>query len=164
MAFSGAVPNQGRIESYLAVKYGITMGTTASPVSYSASDGTTIWTGSGTYQNDVHGIGRDNGTGAWGLNQLSSKSENPGTDILILQSGSSFTTPTNAQTGTALTNLQFFMTGHNGSAYTTFADLGTSGIYKVIRANGMLRLQAAWQPKVFSLNLAGATFPFFTLI
>jgi hypothetical protein len=92
------------IESYLALKYGITLGNTTHAVDYLASDGTVIWAGSTTYQNDVHGIGRDN---TYGLDQRSSKSEYPKTDILTIQSGSSFSTPTSAQTGTALTNLQF---------------------------------------------------------
>jgi predicted esterase len=67
---------QNRIESYLATKYGMTLGTTAAPVSYIASDSaTTFWTGSATYQNDVFGIGVDS---ASGLNQLISNSMNSG--------------------------------------------------------------------------------------
>lgn len=48
-----------RVSSYLAIKWGITLGTTASVSDYQNSAGTTIWTGSATYQNNIAGIGRD---------------------------------------------------------------------------------------------------------
>lgn len=48
-----------RIESYLAVKYGITLGNTADPVDYLNSSSTVTWTGSPVYQNNIAGIGRD---------------------------------------------------------------------------------------------------------
>lgn len=56
-----------RIESYLAVKYGITLehGGTQSG-NYTASDGTTVWSATlatSAFHNDVIGIGRDDDTG-----------------------------------------------------------------------------------------------------
>ncbi len=67
---------QNRIESYLATKYGMTLGTAAAPVSYMASDSSTVfWPASTTYQNDVFGIGVDSLSG---LNQLESNSINSG--------------------------------------------------------------------------------------
>jgi len=63
-----------RVESYLAIKYGITLGNTSSPVTYLASDLITRpWIGSTTYQNNVAGIGRDDNSG---LNQKQSTSVN----------------------------------------------------------------------------------------
>lgn len=61
-----------RVESYLAIKYGITRGGTAD---YLASDGGTIWsyTSDASYNNDIAGIGRDDGSC---LGQMKSKSEN----------------------------------------------------------------------------------------
>lgn len=47
------------VETYLAIKYGTTLGTTALPSNYLSSAGTIIWTGDNTYQNNVIGIGRD---------------------------------------------------------------------------------------------------------
>ncbi|MBS1563942.1 MAG: T9SS type A sorting domain-containing protein [Bacteroidetes bacterium] len=68
--------SQNRIESYLATKYGITLGSTANPVSYVASDGTTtFWPGNAIFQNDVFGIGIDSLSG---LAQLQSNSMNSG--------------------------------------------------------------------------------------
>ena len=61
-----ALPDRRRVESYLALKYGITLGSTSSPVSYLASDITTVsWTGSSVYQNNVAGIGRDDNSGLY---------------------------------------------------------------------------------------------------
>ena len=65
---------QSTIESYLAVKYGLSLGTPASPVSYRASDSSTIfWAANATYQNDVFGIGTDSTSG---LRQIRSNSAN----------------------------------------------------------------------------------------
>ncbi|RYM35165.1 T9SS type A sorting domain-containing protein [Brumimicrobium glaciale] len=48
-----------RVNSYLAIKYGITLGTTATPISYNSSLGTTIWAGNSAYQRNIIGIGKD---------------------------------------------------------------------------------------------------------
>ncbi len=48
-----------QVESYLAIKYGITLGTSASVSNYLASDATQIWVGNALYQNKIIGIGRD---------------------------------------------------------------------------------------------------------
>nr|WP_319572595.1 HYR domain-containing protein [uncultured Draconibacterium sp.] len=124
MAFSGAVVNQNQVESYMAVKYGISL-----PRNYYASNGTTTWSTTAGFQNDIHGIGRDDN---YGLNQLSSKSENPGTDILTIQSGNSFVTPTNAETGTALNDKQFFIAGHNNGSTSAVSTLN-AGINTIAR-------------------------------
>lgn len=72
--------NRNQIESYLAIKYGITLGTTASPVNYISSAGTVIWTANATYQNNIAGIGRDDGSG---LHQRQSQSQNAGVQPII---------------------------------------------------------------------------------
>nr|WP_319998367.1 HYR domain-containing protein [uncultured Draconibacterium sp.] len=149
MAYSSKTsPSDGIVESYLAIKYGISL-----PGNYYASDGTTTWASASGYQNDIHGIGRDN---TYGLNQLSSKSENPGTDILTIQSGNSFSTPTNAQTGAALTNKQFFITGHNNGSTSTVSTL-SAGINTIARkwyaqTTNMLPTES------FQFNLSGTNF------
>lgn len=47
------------VESYLAVKYGITLGNTTSPSDYMSSNAGLIWYGQSAYHNNVIGIGRD---------------------------------------------------------------------------------------------------------
>lgn len=75
-----------QVESYLAIKYGITRNSTAN---YLASDGSTsIWTfseASGNYNSDIAGIGRDDGSC---LVQRKSKSEND--DALVTMSATAF--------------------------------------------------------------------------
>src|SRR4029079_1323565 len=79
------------IESYLAVKYGITLknnqGAGAS-IPYYASNGTTVtWNGPNGFHNHVIGIGRDD---AFGLYQRISKSTlslNTDTDVIALAIG-----------------------------------------------------------------------------
>jgi hypothetical protein len=67
--------SRNRVESYLALKYGITLGTSASLVNYVSSNGTTFWTGNATYQKNIFGIGNDQGSG---LVQPQSNSMNSG--------------------------------------------------------------------------------------
>ncbi len=82
-----------RIESYLAIKYGITLDQT-SPINYLNSDGTVIYNttlttalgGYLTYNNDIAGIGRDDGSE---LSQLQSRSENSGS-IVTMERGTDF--------------------------------------------------------------------------
>ena len=76
-----------RVESYLAVKYGLTLGNTANPVSYTASNGTVIWTGSASYQNGVAGIGRDDNSI---LNQTKSASSTDANCNIIIETESPF--------------------------------------------------------------------------
>ena len=58
MAFDND-PSDGAIESYLALKYGITLGSPSSVVDYASPSGTVIWTGNSTYQNDIAGLGKE---------------------------------------------------------------------------------------------------------
>ncbi|MBS1917908.1 MAG: T9SS type A sorting domain-containing protein [Bacteroidetes bacterium] len=67
--------NMSRINSYLAIKYGITLGTAGSPVNYINTKSATVWTGSTGYQNNIAGIGYD---GNETLNQKQSRSVNKG--------------------------------------------------------------------------------------
>ena len=71
--------DRNRIQSYLGVKYGITLGTNGTSQDYVNSDGTVIWNQSANtgYNYDIAGIGRDD---ASGLNQKQSSSINNATD------------------------------------------------------------------------------------
>ena len=102
-----------RVESYLAVKYGITLGNdkgTGASMSYMGSDGAAIWSSQTGYHNNVIGIGRDNAATSSGLNKLRSKSVislNASADILTIANGSNMG-------GTAFgTDKSFFITGNN---------------------------------------------------
>ncbi len=63
-----------RIESYLALKYGLTLGRAADPKNYVNSANQAVWTANrGVYQHRVFGLGRDGGS--QGLDQRVAKSQ-----------------------------------------------------------------------------------------
>lgn len=86
---------RNRIESYLAIKYGITLDQ-SSPINYVDSDGATIFNTTNNasiggyleYNNDIAGIARDNGSE---FDQPKSRSENSGS-IVTMDKGASFGT------------------------------------------------------------------------
>ena len=97
--------NRNRVESYLALKYGITLGTPGSLVNYMSSTGATFWTGKTSYQNNIFGIGADLGSG---LNQNVSNSMNTGSGAGTGLSGKGNMVLTAIST---LSNQQFLMIG-----------------------------------------------------
>jgi hypothetical protein len=104
-----------KVQSYLAVKYGITLGHNSSGIDYYASSGSIIWPQNSTDQNDIAGIGRDD---ASGLSQLKSKSANSD-DILtmaLVDAGGSFAAPNKFDN-----NLEYELWGNDngGQPYTT---------------------------------------------
>jgi len=66
---------RNKVESYLALKYGLTLGSPAALVNYTSSAGTVFFTGNPTYQHNIFGVGKDL---ASGLTQSSSNSINTG--------------------------------------------------------------------------------------
>ncbi|WP_027383919.1 discoidin domain-containing protein [Epilithonimonas caeni] len=102
-----------KVDSYLAVKYGITLGNTSNFVNYLHSTGGTIWTGDGNFQNNIAGIGRDD---ASALLQKQSQSTSTGSQLII---GLSTVATTNAANTGTLNNMQFLMWGDNNVAGTT---------------------------------------------
>ncbi|WP_162088693.1 beta strand repeat-containing protein [Chryseobacterium aquaeductus] len=105
-----------KVESYLAIKYGMTLGTNAAAVSYLNSAGTSIWTGSTNYQNNIAGIGLDELSA---LNQKVSKSVNNGS-VLTIATNADFTLSNDDPSRTAISNnLSALVIGDdNGSAST----------------------------------------------
>lgn len=74
--------NKNMIQSYLAIKYGITLDQSTA-TDYYDSNGNVIYPASTThivYNNDIAGVGRDD---ASGLNQTKSKSVNPGSEVTM---------------------------------------------------------------------------------
>ncbi len=102
-----------QIESYLALKYGLTLGTGANPVNYVGSGGGVVWTGHSTYQNRVFGIGRD----SVGLDQRVSKSV--ATEAVLTLATTADFRSANVQHGkrrTALNAGQYLVLGDNNGA------------------------------------------------
>ena len=108
-----------KIESYLAVKYGITLGANGSSLNYTDSDGTVIWdvdTGNATddaFNYNVTGIGRDDTSE---LEQKQSKSINTSDDLTI---GIKTIETTNTQnTSEFFADKTFLMWGNNNGGTT----------------------------------------------
>ncbi|HTE12358.1 MAG TPA: T9SS type A sorting domain-containing protein [Chitinophagaceae bacterium] len=99
---------QSNIESYLAIKYGTTLGTTTTPVSYTASDSSTFWAGNASFQNDVFGIGTDS---ASGLVLTRSNSVNSGSGD---GAGQALKGNLVLSTSTSLPDKHFLMIGNDG--------------------------------------------------
>lgn len=111
---------KSNIQSYLAVKYGITLGVNGTSLNYTNSDGNTIWdiTANAGYNFDIAGIGRDDISR---LNQKQSKSINP-TEVMTI--GLTDILPTNtANTSSFTTDKSYLVWGANGG---TMVDSGVN--------------------------------------
>ncbi|WP_042722624.1 hypothetical protein, partial [Flavobacterium sp. B17] len=106
---------KNRIESYLGIKYGITLGNITTSVNYVASDDTIIWNGSSTYQNNIAGIGRDD---ASALNQKQSQSVNSDIQPVI---GNVDIADTNANNTSSFTADKSFLVWGSDTGSTSFA-------------------------------------------
>lgn len=113
---------RNRIQSYLAIKYGITLGVNGTSQDYVDSDGTVIWNrlANSGYNYDVAGIGRDDKSE---LNQKQSSSINNATDIngpiegiLTIGLSNIYTTNNNniINNPTTFNDKQFLTWGNNG--------------------------------------------------
>lgn len=104
-----------RIETYLAIKYGITLGVNGISQNYQDSNGNIIWntsTGGGGFNFDIAGIGRDD---ASQLNQKQSISQNNGINPPVLTIGLGDILPTNAANpNTFNPDRSFLVWGSNG--------------------------------------------------
>jgi len=143
-----------RVESYLSLKYGITLGNNqagGAAIAYMESDGTIIWNQQTGYHNYVIGLGRDNAAGNSGLNKLkttSVSSLNGSTDILILANGS-------VSAPAALTNdKSFLLTGNNAGTLATPLWLGANHAGPVTTIGAMTaRIWAVQKTGTFAGNV-----------
>jgi len=104
---------RNRIQSYLAIKYGITLGVNGTSQDYVDSNGTVIWDQSANsgFSYDIAGIGRDDDSG---LNQKQSKSVNPTSVVTIGYGDIAATNSANTNNFTA--DRDFLVWGHNNAA------------------------------------------------
>ncbi|MEM7029529.1 MAG: AbfB domain-containing protein, partial [Chloroflexota bacterium] len=108
--------DQHKVESYLAIKYGVTL-TGTQGISYTLSDGTIVWDAEAnvTYHHDVAGLGRDDTSD---LNQKQAMSVN--SDALVAIGASDQIAATNDANTATLTDRNFLVWGNN-DASTSFA-------------------------------------------
>lgn len=102
---------RSNIQSYLAIKYGITLGVNGTSMNYTNSDGNIIWdaTANSGFNYDIAGIGRDDISR---LTQKQSRSINP-TEVMTIGLGDVLATNT-ANPNTFATNKSYLVWGANG--------------------------------------------------
>ncbi len=130
--------DRNKIESYLAVKYGITLNNGASDYVDTASS--VVWTADATYKNNIAGIGRDD---VEGLNQKQSLSINDGTQVTIGLGSIAASNKENANTFSS--DKQYLIWGDNGKYFTFDQQVGSQNLYHA---------QRVW--KVQNTNSVGA--------
>ncbi len=149
---------RNRIQSYLAIKYGITLGTNGTTQDYVNSDGTVIWNQAANagYNYDIAGIGRDDVSE---LNQKQSSSVNDAVDGSgptegILTVGLTDIYDTNelnkSTNPTTLNNKEFLVWGNNGAdldlAASTITVNMSSGISPALTTNVTFTgMQRVWK-------------------
>ncbi|MFD0862451.1 choice-of-anchor D domain-containing protein [Sungkyunkwania multivorans] len=107
-----AVGDRNKIESYLAIKYGVTLGVNGTGLDYVDSNGDVIWDASANagFNYDIAGIGRDDDSA---LNQKQSKSENTTSEVTI--GLRSIESTNSANTNSFTDDRDYLIWGHNGS-------------------------------------------------
>jgi hypothetical protein len=127
---------RNRLESYLALKYGITLDQSVAQ-NYTASNGALVWSGStnSSYNNDIAGIAKDDDTE---LEQLKSKSVNA-SSILTIANGTDINSPSSFAADNS-----FLIWGHNGGSnmaltgdYLGKTDAGIARVWRVSEPNNM---------------------------
>lgn len=124
------------VESYLAIKYGITLNQTPG-TDYLSSNGTTYWSSSanGIYNKRITGIGRDDSTA---LNTKQSLSVDTGFVTLALGTGVALTNEANANT--ISNDRSFFVFADNGLAANNFTVALSGSTHNVTR-----RMSRVWK-------------------
>ncbi|MFE4571718.1 Ig-like domain-containing protein [Paenibacillus chitinolyticus] len=136
---SSTKTERAKIETYLAVKYGITLNTGKS--NYIASSGDVVWTADGVYKNNIAGIANDS---AEALLQKQSRSINTGDQVII---GIDTLSDTNAANTGTLADGQYLLWGDNGKTLLFNTPLGTTRknyadrIWKVQNTNNVGEVQ-----------------------
>ena len=110
--------NRDKIESYLAIKYGLTIGHNYYASDWDGTTGTTLWTLGGSYDNDIAGIGRDDLSV---LNQKQSRSVN---DDAIVTIGLGTIAATNMTNTNSFANDRNFLVWGNDNASLSILNVG----------------------------------------
>lgn len=112
-----------KVESYLAIKYGITLGdNNATTSKYVNSDGVTIWSANTGFHRDVAGIGRDSLSA---LDQRQSSSSN--TNNIVSMANAAFAADNSLNTNAFSADKSFLIWGHDGAS-TSFTAIAGTGL------------------------------------
>ncbi len=150
-----------QLESYLAVKYGATLGGGgATAASYLDSGSSTVWASNTGHHNNIVGLGRDDTTK---LNQLVSRSTNAGHQITITTAGTMPSTASviNATAGgnAFAADRSFIVLGDNGSDSTLTTTIASGSFAGRQRSQRIWRVQVSGTPTQLSVCIPDAMFP-----
>lgn len=112
-----------RVNSYLAIKYGLTLGHNYYASDWNGTTGTTLWTIGGGYDNDIAGVGRDD-VGSIIQNQSKSINEDQLVTMYNEDQSAGFPVSNASNTDTATADKSFILWGNDdniadfGIAYT----------------------------------------------
>lgn len=135
--------SRNRIQSYLAVKYGITLGVNGVSQDYVDANGNLIWDQSsdgGAFNWDIAGLGRSD---AAGLMQKQSKSVNPNT--MVTMGISNIEATNNQNTNNLTTDESYLMWGHDNTSLNAVAPIivdmsaGVSGLTTIVEFTSVER-------------------------
>ena len=139
--------DRSKILSYLAIKYGLTLGQNIAQQDYLSSAGTVIWEAStvGTsYDEDIAAIGQDD---ASELNQTQSKSSNSSAIVTI------------AENGGGMTDGEFLFWSNNGGSTTLNTTDLPSGISYRLPREWVIEETGEVGAVDLSIDISGLTFP-----
>ncbi len=144
------------VESYLALKYGISLNQTVA-TNYLASDGTVIWsaTDNAGYATDIFGIGQDN---ASGLNQKVSRSVN-NNNSPVLSTTANFSLSNADASRTALGEGNFMVMGHNNGTENSFTSSFNGGTNNRTDRVWKVEETGTVEDVYFAIPYAAVTFP-----
>lgn len=132
-----------RVESYLSVKYGLTLGDNgALSTAYLDSAGSTVWAAGSGHHHNVAGIARDDTTR---LDQRISRSSNSGDQITVVSNASmaSAASTISAQFGTAFTaDRAYVVWGDNNADASSTLNVASGSLAGYARSSRVWRVQA----------------------
>ncbi len=139
--------DMSKIESYMAIKYGVTLGGNGSGIGYVSAYGASIWDANTTYHNDVTGIAKD--LVVQTLDQPKSQSINTSSTMPFTIAHNSITSPTSISTDNS-----YVIVGHDdgditNNIYVTYTHASTA-IEKQLRR--IFRIQTTNLPTGKSVN------------
>lgn len=138
-----------RVQSYMALKYGIAM-----KQNYVLSNGTLVWdvTANAAHSKEIAALARDNVSV---LHQKQAKAFH-NDEVVTIAVGDALATTNNDKTDTITNNLSVFMWG-NDSLATTYTQAFTAGTYSSTRMPRVWKVQKAnWADKDITIQVKGA--------
>ncbi|WP_152547782.1 cadherin-like beta sandwich domain-containing protein [Paenibacillus ehimensis] len=142
--------NRSKIESYLALKYGITLNGGQSD--YVDSAGSPFWSKEANvgYGNRITGIGKDSGSG---LEQKQSKSQDNGALVTIAAGTEILASNKEFASGSIVNDTSFLMFGDNNGATTYSKDVDNSNLKRMERVFKFAKTN--WADREITLQLDG---------